>query len=157
MNKKWCIHKRFSPVYTEILDSDFVSLAMYHGLADDFRSVFGQLRPYFFVSTPLILFKVPDAKVWVHQWVSWTCWPGGKMCLSPTAAHHNEGSFNFTGANSCHFLLQYFYCNSYCSFVVCNWSIYIRNLIFCIWNITWSLIAEAFWKKNLWYFWQMRQ
>lgn len=59
MNKKWCIHKRFSPVYTEILGSDFVSLAMYRGLADDFRSVFGQLRSFFSFSFFLVVFTAP--------------------------------------------------------------------------------------------------
>lgn len=58
-----------------------MSLAMYHGLGDDFRSVFGQLRPFSFLffflppshTPPLFLFKVPEAKVWARQRASWTC------------------------------------------------------------------------------------
>lgn len=49
MNKKWYIHERFTPVHTEILGSDFVSLAMCRGLSDDFRCGGRAAQTFFFL------------------------------------------------------------------------------------------------------------
>lgn len=54
MNKKWYIHERLTPLRlrTEILVSDFVSLAMYRGLRDDSGSAGQAASDFLFLFAP---------------------------------------------------------------------------------------------------------
>lgn len=143
MNKKWCIHKRFSPVYTEILGSDFVSLAMYHGLGDDFRSVFGQLRPFFF---PFLYPLLPPLLCFFLK-----CRKRRSGCVSGRAGHADQ-----VGRCACHpsrhvaVKVSRFrwgsltlFCAAWFWLCLCYWSRYNSAVIFCICNIVWSLISNA--------------
>lgn len=69
------------------LGSDFVSLAMYRGLSDDFRLVAGQLRPF---SPSLFFFLKCQKRMSSH--ISGHAGQADqvKVCLSPTATRYSE-------------------------------------------------------------------